>query len=98
MEDETDDRNKIIQADMSMKFTGRSEMVWLIALQAAAVAPVCIAFIDTSIRKKNTAGIGSRTWNKSMEKFEKTYSLQKRTLRNYFNKQDKEEESQQNKS
>jgi hypothetical protein len=30
-------------------------------LQAAAVAPVCIAFIETSMRKKYTAGIGSRT-------------------------------------
>ena len=39
-------------------------MTWLIALQAPAVAPVCKAFIDTSMRKKNTAGIGSRTWEK----------------------------------
>lgn len=45
-----------------IELTGRSVITWVIALQAAAVAPVCIAFIDTSIRKKNTAGIGSRTW------------------------------------
>lgn len=44
------------------KFTGRSTIAWLIALHAAAVAPVCTAFIDTSMRKKKTAGIGSRTW------------------------------------
>lgn len=37
-------------------------MTWLIALQAAAVEPVCMAFMETSIRKKYTAGIGSRTW------------------------------------
>jgi hypothetical protein len=42
--------------------TNRSEIAWAIALQAAAVAPVCIAFIETSIRKKYTTGIGSRTW------------------------------------
>lgn len=41
--------------------TGRSTMAWLIAVQAAAVAPVCTAFNETSTRKKNTAGIGSRT-------------------------------------
>lgn len=44
------------------KLTGRSAITWLIALQAAAVAPVCMAFMDTSTRKKYTAGIGSRTW------------------------------------
>jgi hypothetical protein len=43
------------------KLTGRSERAWEIALQAAAVAPVCTAFMETSIRKKYTAGIGSRT-------------------------------------
>lgn len=35
-------------------------MTWLIAAHAAAVAPVCIAFMETSMRKKYTAGIGSR--------------------------------------
>ena len=44
--------------------TGRSAITWLIELQAAAVAPVCMAFMDTSIRKKYTTGMGSRTWLK----------------------------------
>jgi len=43
------------------KLTGKSERAWEIALQAAAVAPVCTAFMETSTTKKYTAGIGSRT-------------------------------------
>jgi len=50
--------------EMAKKLTGRSESTCWIALQAAAVAPVCIAFIETSMRKKYTAGIGSRTYQK----------------------------------
>lgn len=46
------------------KLTGISEIAWLIALQAAAAAPVPTAFIETSTRKKYTAGIGSRTYVK----------------------------------
>lgn len=34
------------------KLTGRSAITWLIALHAAADAPVCMAFMDTSMRKK----------------------------------------------
>jgi len=48
----------------NLELTGRSEITWLIALQAAAVAPVWTAFMDTSMRKKYTAGIGSRTYRK----------------------------------
>lgn len=47
------------------ELTGSSVITFLIALQAAAVAPVCTAFIDTSTRKKYTAGIGSRTCNEN---------------------------------
>jgi hypothetical protein len=50
------------QDNIVTEITGRSEIAWAIALQAAAVAPVCIAFMETSMRKKYTAGIGSRTW------------------------------------
>lgn len=52
------------KAEVEIKLTGRSAITWLIELQAAAVAPVCIAFMDTSIRKKYTAGMGSRTLDK----------------------------------
>lgn len=59
-----EDYKQIKKEIKSKKLTGRSEITRLIALQAPAVAPVCMAFIDTSMRKKNTAGIGSRTWKK----------------------------------
>jgi hypothetical protein len=39
----------------------RSASARLTALQAAATAPVETAAIDTSIKKKNTGGIGGRT-------------------------------------
>lgn len=54
-------KNKIYTKEEQNILTGRSAITWPIALQAAAVAPVCTEFIDTSIKKKNTAGIGSRT-------------------------------------
>lgn len=41
--------------------TVRSASARLTALQAAATAPVETAAIDTSIKKKNTGGIGGRT-------------------------------------
>lgn len=44
------------------ELTGRSDITCIIALHAAAVAPVCTASVDTSIRKKYTGGITLRIW------------------------------------
>lgn len=44
------------------RLTPRSARTRLIALQADATAPVETAFTDTSTKKKNTWGIGGRTY------------------------------------
>lgn len=63
-------------------------MTWLIALQAAAVAPVCIAFMDTSMRKKYTAGMGSRTWNQKNHSLKWCHSEMTRKQDTAFTKQE----------
>lgn len=57
-----------------MKLTVRAAMTCLTALHAAAVEPVSMAFMDTSIRKKYTAGTRSRIWNRQ-ENTKITHSL-----------------------
>lgn len=47
---------------VKVKFdTGRSARTLCTALQAALVAPIATAFMDTSMRKKNNGNIGGRT-------------------------------------